>query len=280
MEIRDLWPAIFVELGVLQNQLIISLLEKLELALYRQSTKIVTVTEAFRGNLIQRGIPADKVHTITNGADTDYWKPSDPSIGLRHELGLDGCFVVLYIGAHGISHALGRILETAERLKDQADIRFLFVGEGAEKEELVRKADELCLQNVLFHDPVEKDKVRGFYSLADVCLVPLRNIPLFDTFIPSKMFEIMAMGRPVIGSVRGEAAGILNRSGSAVVVEPEDSSGIAEAIRHLYRDAQRARQMGRRGREFVIKHYSRRSLASAYLDVMREAVEQYHAERR
>jgi len=275
MEIRDLWPAIFVELGVLRNQSMIKLLERLEMALYRQATKVVTVTEGFRDNLIRRGIPAKKVHTIPNGADVVFWKPDDAAVELRRQLGLEGRFVVLYIGAHGISHALGRILESAEQLRAHADISFVFVGEGAEKADLVRKADELRLQNVVFHDPMDKVGVKKFYSLSDVCLVPLRDVPLFDTFIPSKMFEIMAMERPIIGCVRGEAAGILNQSGAAIVVEPEDSAAIAEAILHLYQHREEGQEMGKQGRDFVLKHYSRRALASTYLEVMREAVAKY-----
>jgi len=276
MEIRDLWPAIFVELGVLRNRMLINALERLELALYRKATKIVTVTDAFRHNLIERGISPEKVHTIPNGADPNFWKPDDTSGDLSRELGLEGCFVVLYIGAHGISHALGRILDAAAKLKNRHDIRFVFVGEGAEKAELLRKADELHLGNILFHDPVDKDGVRRFYSLADVCLVPLRDIPLFDTFIPSKMFEMMAMERPIIGSVRGESADILKRSKSAMVVEPENSDAIAEAILYLYQHREQARQMGKEGRQFVMSHYSRRALASTYLEVMQQAVEAHH----
>ncbi|MBW2031332.1 MAG: glycosyltransferase family 4 protein, partial [Deltaproteobacteria bacterium] len=113
MEVRDLWPAIFVELGVLRNERIIALLEKLEMAVYRGATKVVTVTEAFRRNLIERGICPEKVHAIPNGADTDFWRPSEPPEDLRRQLGLEDSFVVLYIGAHGISHALGRVLESA-----------------------------------------------------------------------------------------------------------------------------------------------------------------------
>lgn len=132
------------------------------------------------------------------------------------------------------------------------------------------------LKNILFHDSIDKDEVKKFYSLADVCLVPLRNIPLFDGFIPSKMFEIMAAGRPLIGSLRGEAANILKRSGSAIVVPPEDSSAIAKAILYLHQHREEAIEMGKQGRNFVIAQYSRRSLASSYIEVMQEAVAEYH----
>jgi glycosyltransferase involved in cell wall biosynthesis len=275
MEVRDLWPAIFVELGVLRNRRLIRLLERWELALYGQATKIVTVTEAFRRNLIERGVKPSKVFTIRNGADVEYWQPAPSPVELRQRLRLEGRFVVLYIGAHGISHALSSILESAQRLREHPEIRFLFVGEGAEKDRLAGQARDLRLDNVRFLDPVGKAAVKEFYALADLCLVPLRNIPLFETFIPSKMFEIMAMARPIVASLRGEAADILRESGGAIVVEPEDSRAIAEAILALYGDKAKAHDIGQRGRRFVIENYSRRALASAYLDVIEESLAEF-----
>ena len=274
MEVRDLWPALFIELGVLKNRFAISLLEKLELSLYRKATRVVTVTEAFRQNLIERGVPERKVVTIPNGASVDFWTDHGEGEALREKLGLRGKFVVLYIGAHGISQALTSVLRAAARLRGD-DIRFVFVGEGAEKEKLTQFADAEHLQNVLFVDPVGKDEVRAWYSLADVCLVPLRDIPLFATFIPSKMFEILSMARPIVGSLKGEAAAILEASGGAEVVPPEDDAALAEAIERLRRDPERRKAMGARGRQFVIDHYSRSALAQKYLDVMDGAIADY-----
>jgi glycosyltransferase involved in cell wall biosynthesis len=280
MEVRDLWPAVMVELGVLRNRHMIRALERLEMSLYHRATRVVTVTESFRRNLIDRGIPATKVFNVPNGADVDFWQPTEPPLDLRRRLGLEDRFVALYIGAHGISHALSRLLESAEQLQEHPQIHFVFVGEGAEKEKLVRQAREAGLKNVQFLDSVAKERVKEFYALADVCLVPLRDIPLFDTFIPSKMFEIMSMAKPIVGSLRGEAADILRRSGGAIVVEPEDGSAVAQAILHLYHQREQAEEMGRKGREFVIENYSRRSLAARYMKVMEEAVNEYRGGRR
>jgi glycosyltransferase involved in cell wall biosynthesis len=156
-------------------------------------------------------------------------------------------------------------------------LHFLFVGEGAEKQKLLDRAQELELRNITFHDPVDRSSVKEFYALADVCLVPLRNVPLFETFVPSKMFEMMAMSRPVIGSVRGEAADILSRAG-AIVVEPENVDQLTQAIRSVYELSADARaEMGRRARQFVEANYSRQSLAASYIDVMKDAVAEYRA---
>jgi glycosyltransferase involved in cell wall biosynthesis len=220
-------------------------------------------------------VPSSKVATIYNGADTDFWVPAEESGQLRARLGLTDKFVVLYIGAHGISHALGRVLQAAEILKDRTDIEFVFVGEGAEKDALVRRAQENGLTNVQFSDPVSREGVQEYYAMANVCLVPLRDIPLFGTFIPSKMFEMMAMGRPIVASVRGESAEILRQSGAATVVEPEDSAAIARSILDLQSNKDRSDQMGARGRSFVVQHFSRKSLAEKYITVLNEAMNEH-----
>ncbi len=279
MEVRDLWPAIFVELGILKNRQIIAMLERLEMNLYRKATKIVVVTEAFRTKLITRGLPPEKIITIPNGADVEFWSSSKTDGQVRQKYNLENRFVVAYIGAHGISHGLERVLDCAGKLRALPDIHFLFVGEGAEKAKLIERASELKLNNTTFLDSVGKNEVRELYELADVCLVPLKNIPLFDAFIPSKLFEILAMARPIIGSLRGEAADILDRSGAALIVEPENSHALAEAVLELYRKPPRARrEMGERGREFVTSHYSRQILSTRYLDAMKDAIAEYKSQ--
>lgn len=271
-EVRDLWPGIFVELGVLKNRIIIRLLEAVEMFLYRQAAKVVVVTHSFRDILLRRGLADAHVVTITNGVDCEAFRPGPRDNALRRTQGLDDTFVVLYIGAHGISHALSAVLEAARTLEGDRDIAFVFVGEGAEKRQLMQTAAQLGLRNVLFVPGQPKHLVAAWYATADVVLVPLRNIPLFETFIPSKMFEIMACARPIVGSVRGEARTILEESGSALIVDPEDAAGIAAAVRSLRENPALGARLGEAGRQFVTAHYDRRTLANQYLQVLESVV--------
>lgn len=273
-EVRDLWPAIFTELGVLTNPRIIRALTGMEEWLYRAAGHVVTVTDGFRDDLVRRGIAPEKVTTITNGVDLSRWTPAGDAVRAagRRELGADGRFLVLYIGAHGISQALSRVLDAAARLRDDPEIRFALVGEGAEKEQLVAKAKTMGLENVAFFDPVDKDGVARCLAAADLCLVPLRDVPLFTTFIPSKMFEIMGCGRPILGSVAGEAARILERSGAAAVVPPEDDEAMAAAISAVKADPVRRARMADAGVRFAAEHYDRRRLAHRYLEVLEATV--------
>lgn len=267
-EVRDLWPGIFIELGVLKNRTIIRVLESIEMFLYRQAAKVVVVTQSFREILTRRGLSEEHVATITNGVDVEAFGPGPRENDIRHRWDLTGKFVVLYIGAHGISQALSAILDTADALKADSDVTFVFVGEGAEKKMLMEKAARMELPNVRFLPGQPKQAMASWYAAADVVLVPLRNIPLFETFIPSKMFEIMACGRPIVGSVKGEARDILERSQGALIVDPEDSAAIARAIQSLRQAPELAHRLGEAGNRFVRDHYDRRALARLYLDLL------------
>jgi len=204
-EVRDLWPAAFVEMGLLKPGLTLRMLEALELWLYRRAARIVTVTESFGPIIAARGIDPSKIIFIPNGADVDFLTPGPADAVLRGRYAPGARFVALYIGAHGISQHLSTLLAAADRLRDRTDIAFVFVGEGAEKGQLMTEAFQRHLPNVRFVRSQPHEFVPDFYRMADACFVPLRNVPLFSTFIPSNLFEIMACGRPVIGSLSGEA---------------------------------------------------------------------------
>ena len=272
VEIRDLWPAIFVELGVLTNPWLIRLLERAELVAYEAADAVVVVTESFRDNLVARGVKPDKVTTITNGVDLERFRADlDPTEEDGSFLGAaPGQTVVLYVGAHGISHGLTAVAETADVLREQP-IHFAFVGEGAAKAQLVQRVSELGLPNVTLRPGVPRQRVPGLLAAADICLVPLRDVSLFSSFIPSKIFEYLGAARPVVGSVRGEPAAILEAAG-AVVVDPEDVDALAQAISELAQDPNRRRRMGETGRRFVQSHYDRRVLAGRYRQLLESVV--------
>ncbi len=269
LEVRDLWPGIFVELGILRNRTLIGLLERLELMAYAAADLVVVVTDGFKDDLVSRGVPANKVEVITNGVDLDQFQPGEPDGGLRQELGADPAqSLVVYIGAHGISQGLGSVLEAAHLVGPSA--HFAFVGEGANKRQLV--ADGAELPNVSFHAGVPRNEVLAILHTADVLLVPLRNVPGFKSFIPSKMFEFMASGTPVVGAVEGEPARILSAAG-AVVVPPEAPQELAAALTRLLEDPEQMRKQSQMGREFVEANFDRKALARRYEDCLKAVAE-------
>ena len=278
LEVRDLWPGIFVELGVLTNRRVIWLLERLELAAYRSAATVVVVTEGFKQDLISRGIPTAKIAVITNGVDLDAFSHGTPTTEVRNRLGADGDDVlVLYIGAHGISHGLSAVLDAAKQLN--AGVKLAFVGEGAEKAALMKKAETEAIENVTFLDGVPRAEVLGMLRSADILLVPLRDVALFETFIPSKMFEYMACGQAIVGSVAGESKEILERAG-APVVPPEDADALASALKDLATDPELRHKLGESARQFVEEFYDRETLAVRYLGELADSVGLHAAEGR
>jgi glycosyltransferase involved in cell wall biosynthesis len=272
VEVRDLWPAIFVELGVLTNRRVIRLLERLELAAYAAADQVVVVSEGFRADLISRGVPAGKVHTIPNGVDPARFTPdtaAPPRVRARLGAG-PADTLVLYAGTHGISQGLPSIADAAAILAgtpEGSPVRLAFVGEGADKERLRQRVAELELDNVTLLPAVPSSEMPALLAAADICLVPLRDVPLFATFIPSKMFEYLAAGKAVIGSVAGEPARILSEAG-ALVVPPEDSAALAAAIAALAASPARRALMGQAGRAHVARCYDRAGLAREYRKIL------------
>ncbi|RTL25658.1 MAG: glycosyltransferase WbuB [Rhodocyclaceae bacterium] len=238
-ELRDLWPESIRAVGAMKESKALDWLEKVELFLYRKANAVVSVTSAFRDNLIGRGIDGGKIHVVTNGVDISRFNPREKDAELVHTLGLEGKFVAGYIGTHGMAHALETLLEAAAKLKARPDgdrYRILLLGDGARKAELVAQARAMGLDNVLFVDSVSKDEVVRYWSLLDVSIIHLRRTELFTTVIPSKLFECMGMGIPVLHGVAGESAGIVEKEGAGIVFEPENAEALCDGLARLAED--------------------------------------------
>lgn len=233
-ELRDLWPASIVAVGAMKRSLVIRLLEKLELFLYRSAAAIVAVTEAFRVDLVKRGIAGDKIHVVRNGVDLDRYQPQPRDESLAREFQLEGKFVAGYLGTHGMAHALDKVLETAVLLRNRADIAFFFAGSGAARADVERIVAEQHLDNVRLIPRQPKERMPALWSLCDCTIVPLRDNPVFTTVIPSKIFEAMGMGVPIVMSLPdGEATGIIRETKTGVCVPPEIPQALADAITDL-----------------------------------------------
>lgn len=234
-ELRDLWPESIRAVGAMKEGATLRLLERLELFFYRKAARVVSVTHSFKRNLVARGIEADKIAVITNGVDVARFRPrpKDAELAARH--GLEGKFVAGYVGTHGMAHALETVLDAAKQVQDAGDdrFRFLLLGDGARKQALVARAEEMGLGNVVFVDSVPKDEVARYWSLIDVSIIHLRKTDLFTTVIPSKLFECLGMGIPVLHGVAGESAEIVEREGVGLVIEPENPSALVDALARM-----------------------------------------------
>ncbi len=268
-ELRDLWPESIKAVGAMKESFAIRMLERLEMFLYRKAARIVSVTESFKQVLMRRGIESTKIEVVTNGVDVSQFKPRPKDPELTRKLGLEGKFVAGYIGTHGMAHALETLLQAADRLRGQ-NFAFIFLGDGARKQTLREMADQMKLDNVVFIDSVPKADVPKYWSLLDVSIIHLRKTELFTTVIPSKLFECMGMGIPVLHGVEGESADIVRREQVGIPFEPEGVDQLCEALQSLKSDPARLARF----REQCLRaagNYDRTYLALRMLKVLEDA---------
>lgn len=268
-ELRDLWPETIKTVGAMKQGKIIEILEKIELSLYRSANIVIPVTDAFKANLIHRGIDANKISVITNGSNNDLFYGQDKDKQLLDELNLTDKFIVGYIGTHGMCHGLDFIIQSLPKIKDK-EIHFLFIGDGAMKESIVKLSKELALKNITFLDSISKSDVPRYLSICDISLAPLKNEGNFRTVIPSKIFEAAAMEKPTLLGVRGQAQKIIEKYNAGICFEPENEDNFIEKLL-LLRDEKIYIEC-QKGCLELAKMYDRKKLARDMLKIVKTVV--------
>ena len=266
-ELRDLWPASIIAVGAMKKNFIYHCLERLELFLYKKSKFIIALTESFKADLVSRGISENKIHFIPNGAEINTYTPRPKNENLLDQMNLSGKFILGYIGTPGMAHGLDLVLKAADKLRKNPKIHFLFVGSGAERENLIKMAKEMGLANVTFVPRQPKSVIPNYLSICDIALVHLNNDPVFKTVIPSKIFEAMAMGIPILLAIPdGEASSIIRDTGSGVCINPGDPSKLCDVVNFLYESPDQLKQFGKAGREASLS-FNREALAREMISV-------------
>ena len=269
-EVRDLWPESLSAVGVGgEHGLLNRGLGAVAGFLYRNADHIVVVTEAFRTYLVRKWkVPPEKISVVQNGVEPELFAPVDAG-EVKSELGLDGKFVVCYIGTMGMAHGLGTLVDAAEKLATVLpDVRFLVVGEGAEKQAIIELARRRGISNIVFLNQQAREKIPALISAADACVVLLKKTDVFQTVIPTKMLEFMSCQRPVILGVDGQARELLERAHGGIFVEPENAGALVDAISLLHAQPGLRALLGQNGRRFVMQNLSRQRTARAYIEVL------------
>ena len=270
MEVRDLWPESIKTVGAMKDNAFIRHFEWQEKRCYKSAKKIVVVTDSFRKKLIERGIPSEKIAVVKNGVDRSLFIPQQKDTELISKLKIDGKTVIGYIGTHGMAHKLDFIIQTASKLKDtNPEYHFLFIGNGAEKEKLLKLKVDLMCDNVTMLDSVPKAEVKNYISILDVCLINLRKSDLFTTVIPSKIFENAAMEVPILLGVEGEAKEIVEHYTAGICFEPENEEDFIDKLKIVTNpENQKAFKEG--CKELAID-FDRKKLAEKMLNVLHQA---------
>jgi glycosyltransferase involved in cell wall biosynthesis len=270
-EVRDLWPLFAIATGVLRNPILIRMTEWLERFLYRRADKVMVNSPGFIAHVRQRG--AKQVELIPNGADPSMFEPADDGADFRRAHGLEGKFIALYAGAHGMSNDLDVLLNAANLLANDKQIHFVFLGDGKEKPALQARAAQMRLSNVTFLPSVPKSEIPAALAAADVCIAILKPLEEYKTTYPNKVFDYMAAGRPVVLAIDGVIREVVEAAGCGLFAQPGNPSALAEVIRKLASEPKQSRELGMRGREYLEENFSREKMAENLLGLLEEMIE-------
>jgi len=280
-EVRDLWPESLTAVGAGgRTSLLYRSLTRTASFLYQNADHVVVVSPAFEPRLVEDWhVPREKISIIENGVETGIFAPQSAG-QLRRSLCLEGKFVVSYIGTFGMAQGLETVAAAAIELQQtNPEVFFLLVGEGAEKQRLLDFVQRQKIANIQILGEQPRASIPDFIAASDACLVPLKKRTIFRTVIPSKMLEFMSCARPVILGVEGEAHTILEQSRGGISIEPEDPQALANAVRFLSANPRFCREMGERGRQFVVRNFSRKNTAERYIRVLEEVLQSTRQER-
>lgn len=269
-EIRDLWPEMVADLGI-NAGIFTRILASCMNFFYAQADYLVPLTLGFRRKLIEKGIPPEKIRTITNGVDPIFLddNPPPPKSPAEFPEKLPAKFRVMYLGSMGIANALSPLLDAAEKLKDDSRVEFLFIGGGSEREKLIKEAAQKGLTNARFLPPVPRTAVPYLLKTADVCILTHAHTPSFQLFLPNRLFDYLAAGRPVLLCLKeGEASEILGNSGGGIRLDPGAADRIRDAILRLMENPAERQKMGESGRKYALEHFLRENLAKSYFEVL------------
>ncbi len=274
VEIRDLWPSSALQLGLLKNRALITVMEFMERTLYERSLKVVVMTAGIGANIRGRVSQPGKVELVTCGADLDELYPDDSAAReTRERFGWNGRKIVLYFGAIGEANNIPVILRACERLRASPEVLFVIVGDGMKRGLLETSVSRGKLGNLQFLPAVPRSQARHYISAADLCLATLKDVPLFSAAIPTKLIEYMACAKPVLCGIRGEAREIIDASSGGVCFEPDDDEALVAHILRLVRDPEQARRMGENGLAYVRQRFSAAMMRQKMEAVLSAAVD-------
>jgi glycosyltransferase involved in cell wall biosynthesis len=275
-EVRDLWPDALINLGGLQNPLVIWHLRRMAKKIYNQATHIVALSPGMKDGIVQAGVPAERVTVIPNACDLDLFQPDLDGSVWRNRLGLNGRFTAVYFGAMGLANGLEYIVEAALILSQHRkdNIAFVLVGDGGKRPELEKKAQEYKLKNITFYQSVPKAELAGLVAGCDVCMTIFRAAKE-NTWSPNKMFDALAAGKAVLINVPGWLGETIESNRCGRCLDPHRPQALADALEELAAKPQLCREMGKNARALAEREFERTQLADRLEKVLLQVTEDY-----
>ena len=269
-EVRDLWPAFAISVGVLKNGFLIRLSEWLERFLYRAADRIMVNSPGYITHVQNKG--ASQVELVPNGVDVGMFDPGGRGESFRQSHNLNNKFVILYAGAHGMSNDLTVVLDAAEILRADKNIQIVLLGDGKEKANLRAQAEKMALENVSFIASVPKSEMANALSASNACIAILKPIEWYKATYPNKVFDYMAAGRPIVLAIDGVIREVVDAAECGIFAEPGNALALANAMRELAKNPDQSQEMGKKGREYAEKHFDRVKTAEQLVEILEKMV--------
>lgn len=273
-EVRDLWPELPREMGVIRNPVLLALLEFLERSSYRAANACIGLSPGIVEGIRKKSTGVKPIAMVPNGCDLELFDPTAHS-PWRPEGVNPGDFMAVFSGAHGIANGLDAVLDTAAVLchRGRTDVKLVFIGDGKLKPDLKKRVKQEGMQNCIFLDPVPKQKLAELLTAADVGLMILANVPAFYYGTsPNKFFDYIAAGLPVVNNYPGWLADMISEHSCGAVVEPGNAEQFADILEQMAENREDVLQMGERGRKLAENVFSRQKLASDFGDFIEKVI--------
>lgn len=266
-EVRDLWPELPKAMGVIKNPIVLWMMSVLEWTSYHSADRLVGLSPGIVDGIIKRGIAPEKVASIPNGCDLDIFASEHQA--WRPEGVQPTDLMAIFTGTHGLANGLNAVLDAAVELKkrQRTGIKLVLVGDGMQKKALLERAAELQLDNVIFHDPVNKAKLAGLMASADIGLQILANVPAFYYGTsPNKFFDYISAGLPVLNNYPGWLAELITKQQCGFAVPPENPQAFADALEQAANQREKLIEMGRNGQQVAREQFNRSILSQKFSD--------------
>ena len=266
-EVRDLWPELPKQMGVIKNPVILGLMSILEWTSYRSANRCIGLSPGIVDGIASRGVDRSRITMVPNGCDLDLI--NNNAIAWRPEEIADRDFLAIFTGTHGMANGLDAVIDAAILLKQRkrSDIKILLVGQGKLKEGLQRRVMQENFDNIIFHNPVNKEKLSGLMAGADLGLQVLANVPAFYYGTsPNKFFDYISAGLPVLNNYPGWLADLIVENKCGIAVSPDDPTAFADALETAASDRSQLELMGVNARSLAENSFNRRDLALKWVD--------------
>lgn len=271
-QIQDMWPETLSATGMFNNKRLLRWIGRFALWVYGKAHDILVSSPGFCRNLVEKGVPSQKIHVISNWVDPQTYYRAEPDAQLAQELGLAGRFNVMFAGNMGEAQGLETVIEAAKLLESDERVQFILVGDGIALPRLLQLAQQQNLANVRFLGRYPSQEMPRLYALADALLVHLKDDPLFRITIPHKTLAYLGSGKPVLAAVAGDVASLITSNGAGIACEPENPQALAAAVHSLQSLSEQERQaMGERGMLAARTEYSRDALVGKIEAVLKRA---------